>query len=108
MAFATPSWLARGYQFNTGLESVTLRVKAGEGAYVDQPVSSVKRRAEDRLHDGRLVATDVAFHLWADNLGGASPKRGDVIADAAGVQWAIHEVQLGSQRQRYRCSCRKI
>jgi hypothetical protein len=49
----------------------------------------------------------MTFHLWEANLAGAVPKRGDAIRDAAGVSWTVREVLVGSQGERFACSCRR-
>jgi len=90
-----------------GLESVTLRQPAG--APVE--VTSVLRRrdmcGEAEASDGQYTATDVDWHLPADQLAD-EPVVGAVIADAAGTRFVIQSVARTTMGARWVCRSRNL
>jgi len=110
MVLSVPPWVAGGWQYPLQTETVTLSPKVADGAAPGTPVSvaSSKRREEMRLSDSSVSVPQMRWHLWAANLAGSVPKRGDVITDPAGVAWVIRDVAVASLGQRYACSCRRV
>src|SRR5262245_28216968 len=109
MALLTPDWVAAGWDYNLATETITLLPKVADGAPPGPAVTvtDVKRRAEGRTVEDHLAGREVTFHLWVAKLQGATPKRGDVIRDAAGLDWVVRSVWLESLGERYRCVCRR-
>lgn len=53
-----------------------------------------------------LEPEDTVFHLPAAQVGGVTPKNGDVITDAGGTAWTVLSVRCVSGGSRYECACR--
>lgn len=96
------------YQAVQNVETVTLRVKTGEGTYTTQTVANAKRRVTEAFHDTLLSQQNMPWHLWAAFLAGTVPKENDEIEDAQGVRWVIQRVRIESLRQRFRCETTKL
>jgi len=64
----------------------------------------VRRQAES---DGELLASDVVWHLPAEQLADP-PKLGDVVVDSAAVRWTILAVQPATLGRRWRLSTRNL
>jgi hypothetical protein len=89
------------------LQTVTYTVKGGAA----QSVSYVLRReisTEDKVTEPALLeGTECVFHLWADNLAGTVPKKGDTITEAGGSVYTIRRVQTHVHGWRYRVVVQK-
>lgn len=103
--------IATDFTLFDGLETVTLTPRNPIGA----PVANVKglRRVQAQKDiaapPGAMPSepTDLVWHVWTATLGGAVPKNGDTLTDAAGTVWTIVELQLTTLGTRYRAICRR-
>ncbi len=100
-----------GWEYVVNPETVTLKVKTGEGQYTDQVVEYAKRRKVDKdllIGMGLLATNSITFHLWAVKLNGTVPKIGDEVFDLDGDYWVIKLVSVESLAQRYKCVCKQV
>lgn len=103
--------IASDFTLFDGLETVTLTPRNPDGAPVVN-VKGLRRVAQQRniaASPGAMPCepTDLVWHVWTATLGGAVPKNGDTLTDAAGTVWTIVELQLTTLGTRYRAVCRR-
>jgi hypothetical protein len=91
-----------------GLESVTLRQLSGAaGGVVIGALRRQMRTSEAEASDGRYQATDLVWHLPADQLS-VPPAVGSVISDALGVRYVVLEAQRATLGTRWQCRARNL
>lgn len=110
MSFATMT--ADDWRFWPEREDATLRKQTALGTYTDHALSATggaaKRRAptwkEQAASAGAYSAKNLVWLLPTANLpSGVTPKAGDVIRDADGVDHTVLEVLVGKFGQTHRC-----
>ena len=107
-------WIAElddDWQYEVSPESVTLRVKTGDGpaAFTEHEVEYAKRRAKGARHDEFISVAELTWHLWVSQLPeGVEPKEHDEIVDAAGDTWVITSTRLEFLDTRFRCQTTKL
>jgi len=94
-----------------GTEAVTLRRRGSRPGASGTAIASALRRAvttrEAAESHGRYTASDVTWHLPAEELTGV-PRLGDVLVDAEGRRWTILDVQAAALQGRWRCASRNL
>lgn len=108
---------ANEWRFWTGRENLTLCKQTAVGIYDSHPLTATggaaKRRAltfkEMAASAGAYTGSDRAFLLPQANLPtGVVPAAGDVIRDAADVDWTVGDVTVGKFAQTHKCVCRAL
>lgn len=106
--------LSQDWQLVEGPQTAKLHPRTGEGSYgAPVEVTNCNRQltATGGLEAGDedLETRSTTWDLWAAKLGGAVPKMGDVLEDAAGVRWNVKAVDHCDRDaagvQRYQCLC---
>lgn len=91
-----------------GLETVTLRQLSGaSGGVVIGALRRQMRTSEVESSNGRSLATDLVWHLPADQLS-IAPAVGSVITDASGVRYVVLEAQRATLGARWQCRARNL
>lgn len=91
-----------------GLSPLTLTRPDGSlSLNVAHALRRAMRTRESRRSGGRYTASDVVWHLPADELT-EKPRLGDLLVDAQGQRWTILQVQEAAQGSRLRCVTRNL
>ncbi|HVU87347.1 MAG TPA: hypothetical protein VHD36_08495 [Pirellulales bacterium] len=91
-----------------GLEAVTLRQLSGAaGGVVNGALRRQMRTSEAEASDARYLATDLVWHLPAEQLP-IAPAVGSVITDSSGVRYIVLEAQRATLGARWQCRARNL
>lgn len=106
------------YAIFDGIETVTLTSRttnaAGTTSTSTTSIAGAFREAVTAANAffigaGFGVSDDATiFHLPADEMAGAVPKRADTITDSAGVVWTIQNLDYNTLITNWRCGCTKL
>jgi hypothetical protein len=94
------------HEFFDFIESVTIDpLDAGEDPIPGVP--GLRRQLSfDEIHSMSYQIGDVAWHVWADALGGYVPVAGDTLTDAAAQDWTVINCSSATLDTRFRLVCR--
>lgn len=102
--------LSLGWAATYNPETVTLKVKTGEGVYTEYPVEKAARTQATLSQSDSFGETALAFDLWRAKLPLVEgvlirPVPDYEIRDAAGITYGIKSVEVCDLGERFHCAC---